>query len=341
MLKGFTSQLNNNIDSLNIIFMIVSLLIAIIIPFELFLFSYAVLGPLHYLTEINWLRNKNYFMLADVKYAIIFILIAVLLSVSPIIKFLGFDLNNFLGEILTIISSYTGAILISAFLFAISLLFFKNKKTLIALFIAISIVVFFATKHFQDIFIFATVFLPTLIHVYVFTLLFILFGSIKTKSKMGVYSVIFLATIPFIISFLPRELLTLTQPTYETLNTFISSNMATVSAHVAKHTGGLENGNFAIISEIGIKIQIFIAFAYTYHYLNWFSKTSIIGWGKTLSKQKLIWVLVIYVMSLVIYYYDYKTGLIALFFLSYLHVFLEFPLNAFTIKGLITMLKKS
>ena len=41
--------------------MFLALVLALKIPFELFLFSYAVLGPLHYLTEINWLKERNYF----------------------------------------------------------------------------------------------------------------------------------------------------------------------------------------------------------------------------------------------------------------------------------------
>src|SRR5687767_4684915 len=40
---------------------IFSCIVAFFIPFELFLFSYAILGPLHYLTEIGWLHKKNYF----------------------------------------------------------------------------------------------------------------------------------------------------------------------------------------------------------------------------------------------------------------------------------------
>jgi hypothetical protein len=32
------------------------------VPFGLFIFSYVLLGPLHYLTEINWLREKSYFV---------------------------------------------------------------------------------------------------------------------------------------------------------------------------------------------------------------------------------------------------------------------------------------
>ena len=49
------------INLANIILMLVSCAIAFVLPFELFLFSYAVLGPLHYLTEISWLHKSNYY----------------------------------------------------------------------------------------------------------------------------------------------------------------------------------------------------------------------------------------------------------------------------------------
>ena len=52
---------NINIDKLNIFLMLLSAVIAFFIPFELFLFVYAFLGPLHYLTEINWLHQKSYY----------------------------------------------------------------------------------------------------------------------------------------------------------------------------------------------------------------------------------------------------------------------------------------
>lgn len=51
----------DQINYLNVGLMIVSCLVAYVIPFELFLFSYAVLGPLHYLTEISWLHDRGYF----------------------------------------------------------------------------------------------------------------------------------------------------------------------------------------------------------------------------------------------------------------------------------------
>ena len=79
-------------------------------------------------------------------------------------------------------------------------------------------------------------------------------------------------------------------------------------------------------STTGIMVMRFIAFAYTYHYLNWFSKTSIIKWH-LVDRRYLIATLAIWITSIVVYAYDYHTGLKLLFFLSFLHVFLEFPLN--------------
>src|SRR6185503_2075930 len=49
------------VNYLNIALMIISCVLAFRFPFELFLISYAVLGPLHYLTEISWLNDRKYF----------------------------------------------------------------------------------------------------------------------------------------------------------------------------------------------------------------------------------------------------------------------------------------
>ena len=50
------------VDLINIGLMIISCIAAYLLPFELFLFSYAILGPLHYLTEISWLHRRDYFV---------------------------------------------------------------------------------------------------------------------------------------------------------------------------------------------------------------------------------------------------------------------------------------
>ena len=83
-------------------------------------------------------------------------------------------------------------------------------------------------------------------------------------------------------------------------------------------------------------IQYLFLIAYIYHYLNWFSKTTIIGWHKQLTTNKTIIILVIWILLLCCYWYDYRLGLVMSIFLSVLHVMLEFPLNIITIRSLIS-----
>ena len=272
-------------------------------------------------------------MLSDRKFAVVFTLVAIMISLSPSINHFEINLFPSVQSFVDFIARYESAFLIGSFLFAIGLLFYTNAKTLIVLLISVSILSFLLTNYSPSRLIYVALFVPTLIHVYVFTLLFILYGSIKSKSRTGIVSVFFLAAVPFVIMYLPIDLVKIVQPSNETLNTFIQSSFATISGSLAKLFGALEDGQFNLLSEMALRIQVFIAFAYTYHYLNWFSKTSIIGWSKSLSKQKLTWIVIIYGFSLGIFFYDYKTGLIALFFLSFLHVLLEFPLNVLSIKG--------
>jgi hypothetical protein len=52
----------NKVDIINIVLMLISVAFALFVPFEAFLISYAVLGPLHYATEISWLKKKEYFV---------------------------------------------------------------------------------------------------------------------------------------------------------------------------------------------------------------------------------------------------------------------------------------
>jgi hypothetical protein len=80
-------------------------------------------------------------------------------------------------------------------------------------------------------------------------------------------------------------------------------------------------------------LQSFISFAYTYHYLNWFSKTKIIKWH-ILPRKKLIIVFGFYLIVLSFYLTDYRLGFLVTIFLSMIHVFLEFPLNFLSFKQL-------
>ena len=76
-----------------------------------------------------------------------------------------------------------------------------------------------------------------------------------------------------------------------------------------------------------------LAFAYTYHYLNWFIKADVIRWSEIPPAR---WALVAAVSaaSTGLYFYDYALGFSVLLALSLVHVVLEFPLDALAIRQL-------
>ncbi len=321
------------IDILNIGLILLSLWIAIKIPFDLFLFSYAVLGPLHYLTEINWLKEKNYFVKSKKIWISIFIFFAAAIAIYPLINLINLSIDTSVKEAILFVSSKINMFLLTGFLFSISLILIKKSSHL---FISLVLSFLIATGLYlylpSWVYIFG-LFLPTILHVYLFTLLFMIYGSSKSKSRFGVYGSILMCLVPIGIIFMNIDSSTYTV-SESTAAIFDTIKILDVNLEIAKLIGAFEGEKFNAMSVLNLKIQIFIAFSYTYHYLNWFSKTSIIGWKKSLSKKKIALVLFIWVSAVGLYYYDFQTGLIALFFLSFLHVFLEFPLNVTTIKAL-------
>lgn len=310
------------------------------LPFELFLFSYVVLGPLHYLTELNWLRDKNYFV-HERRWIWVYILLCLLIAIPVLINFVtnsSFKNNGIFKNFSHVIhSSYSGIILIM-FLFAISLVYFKKRKHIIFSFLASIAAGILIMKFVPFSFILVGIFLPTIIHVYLFTILFIIFGALNTKSKAGMIGALLLLICPVIIfawKIDPSEY----TASSSAQSSYITSRFSNVSFYISLILQRLGSDKFHFISDAGIRVQIFIAFCYTYHYLNWFSKTSVIAWNKLLSKRKLALIFFLWMCSIFLYWYDYKTGYILLFFLSILHVVLEFPLNITSIKGILSKVK--
>ena len=82
----------------------------------------------------------------------------------------------------------------------------------------------------------------------------------------------------------------------------------------------------------------FIAFACTYHYLNWFSKTEVIRWH-AVPRPRFIAVVVVAAISVALYAVDYSLGFKWLFLMSFMHVMLEFPLNWVSATGIFQELK--
>lgn len=328
-----------NIDILNIGLIVISLIIAIKIPFKLFLFSFAIFGPLHYLTEITWLKKRNYYIKSNSSWVNIYITIAVLLSIYPIFTYFKFNLISNLDALFLQINALSNIIVFTSLLFAIGLVYITKTKKLITVLLATLCFSFVIEMYFSQFFILITYLIPTLIHVYIFTLFFILYGAIKSKSSYGFYVALTLFFVPFFLLLIPLNY-TYNSPSKEILAIFSNTNLSSLSNTLAFIINKI-TGNFYTSTEIIIKAQIFIAFAYTYHYLNWFSKTSIIGWKKAISKKQGFLILFIWILSSSMYLYDYQVGFIIVAFLSFLHVLLEFPLNIITIREVFRKLLRS
>ncbi len=305
------------IDLANIALMVLSCALAFVLPFELFLFSYAVLGPLHYLTEITWLHKRDYFTNGKSDYIWLVLLCAALFLLNFV----------FTGN-----AAASNFMIYLAFVSSLGFILFKDLMWKI-LFAVIGAFMGGLIINTQVFFFLFAVFLPTLIHVFLFTGLFILYGAMKSKSATGIASLmVFVVCGSSFFFFFPH--FSFYQVSEYAQKTLIESGFSMVNQsfmHIFKL--GESSTEQMFTSNIGVGIMRFIAFAYTYHYLNWFSKTSVIKWHQV-PRKWLASVLVLWLASVALYAYNYKTGLIALYFLSMLHVFLEFPLNYRSIIGI-------
>lgn len=303
--------------------MVVSAIAAFILPFEVFLFAYAVLGPLHYLTEISWLHDRNYF--TSSRYDVLVLLGAGLLLLAA-------QLDSKYNLYLDLDFAVSNRAVYVAFISAIIFVFVKNWQWKI---LGVLLIIL-ASKLSDNFFIFFSVFLPTLVHVFVFTALFVLYGALKSRSVSGIISFFVMLLCPLALILFQKGYLPVATTDYAlmaykkfealneyTLTTFFNQKYKTMDELVSS----------IYHSSTGILIMRFIAFAYMYHYLNWFSKTEIIRWHQV-PKARFIFVIVLWVISLALYAYNYSMGFEWLFFLSFLHVLFEFPLNVVSITGI-------
>ena len=315
------SLTTTQINSLNIALMIGSCALAFVFPFELFLVSYAILGPLHYLTEISWLHDRNYFTedRPDRRKSrahrgwLLLVAVAMVALIAGLVAVEGVGARlSPKWEITFVYAVFVGALLVTVIR--------DRTRQIVTLVLTGLLLGLLATSRFYVI---AAFFLVTVIHVLIFTGAFVLYGSLKQKSVSGMVSllVFVLCVISFFV-FAPAghatgEFVRASYRSFNGLNTELIKlfrlGPATTSADVYQSVGGL-------------MIMRLIAFAYTYHYLNWFSKTSIIKWHEV-PKSRTVAIVLVWLGAVAFYAYDYDSGMLLLYFMSILHVMLEFPLN--------------
>ncbi|MEP6677050.1 MAG: hypothetical protein ABJA78_17945 [Ferruginibacter sp.] len=360
---------DTRINTLNIGLMIFSCIAAFIMPFEVFLFAYAFMGPLHYLTEISWLHDRQYFAKGKYDFLVLLIIGVVLSLWDFASNYHWWPFNT--EDNIEMARSWNiyQKLLFIAFFSGIIVAFVKNhilKIVGIALVFFVSMGVYgpLYNDHMNEegaqegtLTMLLTSFVPTLIHVYIFTGLFMLYGALKSRSKSGIWSVVVLVICPLLLFFLFREQSFVHVTEYgkqaygtplsntgffslnqEILSRFFDQKLtipATITTNEQyQHFYDLEWTKRVFHSSTGIIVTRFIAFAYMYHYLNWFSKTEVIRWHKV-PKARFVVVIIVWLISLALYAYSYRVGLQWLFFLSFTHVLLEFPLNFTSMVGIV------
>jgi hypothetical protein len=340
----------NRIEYLNIGLMLISTVAAFLLPFEVFLFSYAVLGPLHYLTEISWLHDRQYF--APRKFDWVPLAALGLLLLLGARSILGPAITSSLEgigltPILEFVDEYAYSLTFLAFGLAFVFVLVKDWTYRVAGIMVLLLVAYiFAlpspesittqreyeqviAKNTHPFFKTFAVYVPTLIHVYLFTGAFILFGALKRRSAAGFASFAAFIVFALLCLLLPATINDYTATAWA-MNNYDDTTFRGLTVHLMNDLGGqdiVKAGAVDIFHDpLSIRLARFIAFAYTYHYLNWFSKTNIIQWHK-IPKARFAVVIAAWIASVAIYVIDYKLGFRWLFLLSFLHVLLEFPLN--------------
>lgn len=303
------------INYLNIALMIVSVIVAAYVPFETFLFAYAVLGPLHYLTEISWLHDRRYFTSGAWDWLPL-VLAAVIAAVGSILQ------NDFT---VGIASFSLGALFVGA-----AAMVFARSGLSRGCFVVLALIVGFLASKWEPLFVLFTAFLPTLIHVYLFTGLFILHGALKGGTFSGILSLLVFIAAPFVCLF-----------GISTPDGYSPTVYALEAASPFDPLGWLTLDliGLPLTRDTWFGFMRLMGFAYTYHYLNWFSKTRVINWHQ-ISRRRLSGLLVVYVAALALYGYNYYWGFMAVMTLSFAHVMLELPLNFRTAYGVVADLRE-
>jgi hypothetical protein len=164
--------------------------------------------------------------------------------------------------------------------------------------------------------------IPTVIHVSVFTLVFMIVGALRSGSvAQAVLIALYLLAIGFILVVPPST----------------SIVIPTFAEYGRDYFGGVAPalGRLVGVRDLGLDVRLgaLLGFMYTYHYFNWFIKADLLRWFD-MPRARMALVGAGSVASTGLYFYDYALGFSILLALGMVHVFLEFPLNALTIRQL-------
>ncbi len=212
----------------------------------------------------------------------------------------------------------------------------KNRIAILIVLLFVGIGLSFGGHAYTFYLLFA-VFLPTLVHTHFFTGTFLLQGAMKNKSPLGLacfFTFVACSIGIFLVPVWPMK--------DDLADGWIYAYSATL-AYLNKEILELLSHQAIVASDLfkstnGILVARLIAFAYTYHYLNWFSKTTVIRWHRV-SRSRLWIVIGGWMVMMAVYFIDFGLGLFLVGFVGLLHVFMEFPLDAISVVGLFRELR--
>lgn len=323
---------SHKLDWLNILLIFIALALAYLLPFSLFLVAYAVLGPLHYLTEIHWLKSKGFFV-ENRSWPWAALIASLGIALPLIVYNMGlFDMLsvNWLKAFLSVFREWTNSLIFLALASSISFVMTKNNRHR-WITIGIAIIIAIALNYFPLYVTVVGLLIPTIIHVFLFTVLFMLYGALKNRSKPGYLSVAIMCFVAVFIALLPIESFSYLFAD-SVKETIIANKFYVLNTRIREILGLSDGKSFYFYEAAELKVQVFITFAYVYHYLNWFSKTTVIGWHRQLTKRSSVAILLLWTLCLSAFWYDYKVGFYTALSLSFLHVLLEFPVNVISVK---------
>ncbi len=268
----------------------------------LMLLAYVVLGPAHYFTEISWLHDRSYY-LPHRGIAAALAIVAVVAALIDNASWFGFAM--------------WGALIVCAMLAATTSAI--ESMLLFMAAIALSAIMYSSGSSLAVI----GVLIPTLIHVCLFTLIFMVLGAYRSGSRVqAALVVIYLLAIATIVLLLP--------PTAE----IRIASFARVGQDYFGNVGPALGRLFGIPGLVlDTRLTSLLAFVYTYHYLNWFIKADVIRWAEV-PKARLAAMAAASAASTALYFYDYAFGFTFLLALSLIHILLEFPLNGLALRQL-------
>jgi hypothetical protein len=272
--------------------------LAHVLPATTWLCAYAVLGPAHYLTEISWLHDRKYFVSRPGLWMIAALAVLMIMLVRPHAPEAYGAFCALLGGL---VAAGLGLSLVATALATVVLAGVGVAGGMLGWGFVLALVVL----------------VPTVIHVFAFTLMFMASGASRTRQTKD---------------WLPVAALALAAASFVVLPTVDMGDGSLMKTATHSFPRLLE-----MLSTTGAGVALrlvgFLGFAYAYHYLNWFLKTGWLGWHRV-SSRRLLLLIGAWAVVMLAYAQNIVLGLFVSLPLSLGHVLLELPLNMQTSRRL-------